>query len=241
MNYNFQEGETLLINKPYKWTSFDVVNRLRRMISKHLHSINPGGNNRIKVGHAGTLDPLATGLLIICTGKHTRTIDQLQAQEKEYTGSMLLGATTASFDLEQPIDKLFPTDHITLDLIKTKTSGFVGEIMQIPPAHSAVMVEGKRAYEIARKGLDPEIKPRAVYIKEFEVTQANLPEFNFKVTCSKGTYIRSLARDIGQSLNSGAHLTSLCRTRIGDFGLSEAMSIQEFEKEIFGDKARANI
>lgn len=223
---NFEEGAVLLIDKPYKWTSFDVVGKVRGMLRAKLKKKN------IKVGHAGTLDPLATGLLILCTGKFTKKIDEYQAQEKEYTGTFLLGATTPCFDLEKPVDKHFPIDHITEEMIHEAARSFTGEIQQVPPIFSAVWIDGQRAYELARRGEAAEVKPKPVTISQFEITAIRMPEVDFRVVCSKGTYIRSLARDFGQALNSGAHLTRLCRTRIGNLRLEDAVSLEELQKMI---------
>lgn len=222
----FQEGQILLIDKPLNWTSFQVVNKVRWLIRKQF-SIK-----KIKVGHAGTLDPLATGLLIICTGKFTKQIDNYQAQEKEYTGTITLGATTPSFDLETEIDQTFDISNITEAEIKNATRQFIGEIEQYPPVFSAVKKDGKRLYEFARSGEDVEISPRKISISEFEITSIKLPEVHFKVNCSKGTYIRSLAHDFGKALNNGAHLSGLRRTKIGAFSVEEAISIEDFEKTI---------
>lgn len=223
---NFEEGAVLLIDKPYKWTSFDVVGKVRGMLRAKLKKKN------IKVGHAGTLDPLATGLLILCTGKFTKKIDEYQAQEKEYTGTFLLGATTPCFDLEKPVDKHFPIDHITEEMIHEAARSFTGEIQQVPPIFSAVWIDGQRAYELARRGEAAEVKPKPVTISQFEITAIRMPEVDFRVVCSKGTYIRSLARDFGQALNSGAHLTRLCRTRIGNLRMEDAVSLEELQKMI---------
>ena len=189
----------------------------------------------LKIGHAGTLDPLATGLLIVCTGKETRNIESYQAQEKEYTGTFYIGATTPCYDLEKEIDAHYPTDHITDELIRETTKQFTGAIQQTPPLYSAIKIDGKRAYDIARAGKTAEIKPKEVTISEFTITRIALPEVDFKVVCSKGTYIRSLARDFGEALKSGAHLTALCRTRIGQYRLEDALSLEEFEKSILGE------
>jgi tRNA pseudouridine55 synthase len=205
----------LLINKPLRWTSFDAVRKIRNLI-------------RIKkVGHAGTLDPLATGLLIICTGKFTKKINEYMAREKEYTGSFTLGATTPTYDLESEPVNFKPFEHITSSLIKDAAARLTGEIMQVPPAHSAIKIEGKRVYELARQGKEVKIDPRKVTIKEFEITAIELPLVHFRVVCSTGTYIRSLANDFGEGLGCGAHLSSLCRTRIGEFKLEEATTIEE--------------
>jgi tRNA pseudouridine55 synthase len=182
----------------------------------------------LKIGHAGTLDPLATGLLIVCTGKQTKNIESYQAQEKEYTGTFHIGATTPCYDLEKEIDQHYPTDHITEELIREMTHQFIGKIQQTPPLFSAVKIDGKRAYDIARAGKTAEIRSKEITIKEFEITRIALPEVDFRVVCSKGTYIRSLARDFGEALKSGAHLTALCRTRIGEYLLKDAMDLEEF-------------
>lgn len=221
---NFEEGAVLLIDKPYRWTSFDVVGKVRGLLRKKT------GKKNIKVGHAGTLDPLATGLLILCTGKFTKKIDEYQAQEKEYTGTFFVGATTPCYDLEKPIDRHFPTEHITEELIHTAAKKFTGTIEQVPPLFSAVWIDGQRAYELARKGESTEVKAKTVTISEFEITGIQLPEVHFRVVCSKGTYIRSLARDFGEALGSGAHLTALCRTRIGNFRLDDAFQLPDLEK-----------
>lgn len=215
---DFAAGTVLLVNKPLHWTSFDVVNKLRNALKRKYGS-------KIKVGHAGTLDPLATGLLIICTGKFTKSIDTYQAQEKEYTGSLMLGATTPTLDAEMAPDHLYPTDHITADLILTAAQTFIGEIEQIPPIYSALKIKGQTAYSAARKGIELEMKPRFVTIHEFEITEIELPSVSFRVVCSKGTYIRSLARDLGKAMGSGAYLTGLCRTRSGEHKLTEAWEV----------------
>lgn len=219
---DYLDGKVLLIDKPLEWTSFQAVNKIRWHIKKKF------GLKKIKVGHAGTLDPLASGLLILCVGKETKNISTYQGQIKEYTGTFTLGATTPSFDLETEINEEFPTEHITIDLLNKTTHQFTGEIDQKPPIFSAIKKDGKRLYEIARKGQTTEIASRKVTISEFEITKINLPEVEFRVVCSKGTYIRSLANDYGLALNSGAHLSALRRTRIGDFKVSEAKSIEEF-------------
>jgi len=219
---DFKNGQVLLIDKPLNWTSFQVVNKLRWHIRK-TYDIK-----KIKVGHAGTLDPLATGLLVICTGKMTKQINTFQAQVKEYTGTITLGSTTPSFDLETQIDKTYPTEHISKDLIKTTTKQFIGEIEQYPPVFSAIKKDGKRLYEFARAGETVEIKPRVIHISEFEITNINGLDINFRVVCSKGTYIRSLANDFGKTLQSGGHLSALRRTKIGDFHVDDALSIENF-------------
>ncbi len=223
---DYKDGQILLIDKPLQWTSFQVVNKLRWLIRKSF-SIK-----KLKVGHAGTLDPLASGLLVICTGKFTKRIQEFQGQIKEYTGTITLGATTPSYDLETEIDQTFPIDHISDTDIKKATSQFIGEIEQYPPVFSALKKDGKRLYEYAREGTDVEIKPRKINIDEFEITRIALPEVDFRVVCGKGTYIRSLAHDFGKTLNSGAHLTVLRRTRIGSFLVDDAISIQSFENQL---------
>jgi tRNA pseudouridine55 synthase len=241
--YNFRVGEVLLIHKPLTWTSFQVVNKMKYLIKNfERNRISQGQNtglsniqyptSNLKIGHAGTLDPLATGLLIVCTGKQTKNIESYQAQEKEYTGTFFIGATTPCFDLEKEIDATYPTEHITPELIQETTKLFVGKIQQTPPLFSAIKIDGKRAYDIARAGKTAEIKSKEIEISVFEITRIALPEVDFRVVCSKGTYIRSLARDFGEALNSGAHLTALCRTRIGNYLLSDAMTIQQFEEEL---------
>lgn len=219
---DFKNGQILLIDKPLTWTSFQVVNKLRWAI-RQAFSIK-----KIKVGHAGTLDPLATGLLVICTGKMTKQIHTFQGQEKEYTGTFVLGSTTPSYDLETEINQTFPTEHITKDLIHKTTEQFIGKIEQFPPIFSAIKKDGKRLYEFARAGEAVEIKSRQVEITEFEITEINNLELKFRVVCSKGTYIRSLAHDFGRTLNSGAHLSELRRTRIGEFRVKNALSPEEF-------------
>ena len=214
------EGKLLLINKPLGWTSFQVVNKLR------WHLKNLSGLKKIKVGHTGTLDPLATGLLLICTGKKTKSIKTLQETEKEYTGTFLMGATTPSYDLETSIDETFDTKSLTKEMIFNTTVKFTGEILQYPPVFSALKKNGKRLYEYARAGENPEITPRTVYVHEFKITKINLPEVDFLVRCSKGTYIRSLAHDFGKSLSNGAHLSSLKRTRVGDYKIENAFSME---------------
>lgn len=222
----FLNGEIILIDKPLGWTSFQVVNKIRWLIRSTF------GIKKIKVGHAGTLDPLASGLLILCTGKKTKSIEQFMGQEKEYTGTFTLGATTPSYDLETEIDHTFPTDHITEELLQTTLEQFVGTIDQYPPVFSALKKDGKRLYEFAREGVEVEIPTRKVNIRSFELIQKAIPNVDFKVICSKGTYIRSLANDYGKALNSGAHLSALRRTRIGEFNIEQAISIEDFEKQI---------
>ncbi len=223
---NYKEGQVILIDKPLEWTSFQAVNKVRWLIKKSF------GIKKIKVGHAGTLDPLATGLLIICTGKFTKKIDTFQAQEKEYTGTFTLGATTPSYDLETEIDQTFDISEITSEKIHEATKQFLGEIQQQPPVFSALKKEGKRLYEFARSGEEVEIPTRTVTISEFEITKIELPKVDFRVVCSKGTYIRSLANDFGKALNNGAHLSALRRTKIGDFSVENAVGIEGFENSL---------
>lgn len=220
---NFKEGEIIYIDKPYKWTSFGVVNKVRYFVCRKQ------GVKKIKVGHAGTLDPLATGVMILCTGKATKKIEDFQYQTKEYIATLMLGATTPSFDLEKEIDATYPTEHITRELVEETLKQFVGEIQQVPPTFSACKVNGKRAYELARKGNDVELKAKTLVIDEIELLECELPVIKIRVVCSKGTYIRALARDIGQALNSGAHLTALQRTRVGDVTLDKCMQLDDFE------------
>ncbi|WP_259069091.1 tRNA pseudouridine(55) synthase TruB [Mucilaginibacter sp. X4EP1] len=214
---DFTEGQLLLVNKPYNWTSFDVVGKIRNAF-KPL---------KLKVGHAGTLDPLASGLLIICTGKMTKQIDTFQAQEKEYTGAMVLGETTPSYDMETEADQKFDISHITEDAIRATCVQFIGDIQQYPPAHSAIKIDGERLYEKARRGEDVELRLRNITITEFEITGIALPEINFRVVCSKGTYIRSLVNDFGKALNNGAYLSKLRRTRSGDYKVDDAWEVME--------------
>jgi len=222
----FQNGQLLLIDKPLEWTSFQVVNKLRWAIRKKFNI------KKIKVGHAGTLDPLATGLLIICTGKFTKKINEYQGLPKEYTGTFTLGATTASYDLETEVNQKFPTKHITEKLIHETTKHFIGEIDQKPPLFSALKHDGERLYNIARRGDKVEIKSRKVQIYEFEITAIAIPEIKFRVKCSKGTYIRSLANDFGEALNSGAHLSDLRRTKIGDYLVIDAVDPLVFVNQL---------
>lgn len=219
---DFKNGQVLLIDKPLTWTSFQAVNKIRWHIKQRFNL------KKIKVGHAGTLDPLATGLLIICTGKQTKEINTYQGQIKEYTGTFTLGATTPSYDLETEVNETFSIDHITEDLLKQTTQKFIGDIEQKPPIFSAIKKDGKRLYELARKGETTEIKSRTVTVSEFKITKIALPNVEFRVVCSKGTYIRSLAYDFGKALDSGAHLSVLRRTKIGDFSVDNAESIEGF-------------
>lgn len=227
---DFIEGEILAFDKPLHWTSFDVVNRVRGMLCHTL------GVKKLKVGHAGTLDPLATGVVIVCTGKQTKRIDQLMNHTKEYIATLQLGATTPSFDLEHPIDATYPTEHITRELLDDVLPTFLGEQWQVPPVYSAVKINGKRAYEYARKGKqdDIEIKPKLLVIDELELLQfdADTMQLTIRVVCSKGTYIRALARDIGERLRSGAHLIALRRTRVGDYTLDKCISIEQLQQMI---------
>jgi tRNA pseudouridine55 synthase len=221
---NFQEGALIYINKPYRMSSFGALAHIRYLVSKKLHV------KRVKMGHAGTLDPLATGVLILCTGKETKNIESLQRHTKEYTATLQLGATTASYDREHTVDYTYPTRHITRQLIEQTLPQFVGDIMQRPPLYSACMVAGDRAYELARKGKDVELAPKPIHIDEIELTDFN-PEtmqMSIRVVCGKGTYIRSLARDIGAALGSGAFLTALCRTRVGDVRIEDCLTFDEF-------------
>ena len=226
MTYNFKEGATLLVNKPLTWTSFDVVNKIRYQLKKTLNV------KKIKVGHAGTLDPLATGLLIICTGKYTKKLAEFQGLDKEYTGVITLGATTPSYDKETEIDATFSIEHITKELIESVRISMIGEQAQMPPVFSAIKVNGQPMYKKARAGQEVKRDPRTIKIHEFELTQIELPDVQFRVVCSKGTYIRSLAYDFGKALNSGAHLAELCRTKIGDFQLENAWELDNLIKHI---------
>ena len=227
---DFITGEIIYINKPLEWTSFDVVNRIRRVLCRTLKQ------KKLKVGHAGTLDPLATGVMILCTGKSTKRIEELQAEVKEYIATLQLGATTPSYDLEHPIDATYPTEHITLPLIEETLKKFKGEIWQKPPIYSAVKIDGKRAFDYARKGEEVEIKPKLLVIDEIEILKFEEMQLTIRVVCSKGTYIRALARDIGEALNSGAHLIALQRTRVGDVTLSQCYEIEEFISKIENEK-----
>ena len=233
---NFQEGALIYINKPYRMSSFGALAHIRYLVSKRLHV------KRVKMGHAGTLDPLATGVLILCTGKETKNIESLQRHTKEYTATLQLGATTASYDREHTVDYTYPTRHITRQLIEQTLPQFVGDIMQRPPLYSACMVAGDRAYELARKGKDVELAPKPIHIDEIELTDFNpdTMQMFIRVVCGKGTYIRSLARDIGAALGSGAFLTALCRTRVGDVRIEDCLTFDDFpawlEKEVNSEK-----
>lgn len=218
---NFIDGEILYIDKPLGWTSFDAVKRMRGALSRRL------GLKKIKVGHAGTLDPLATGVMILCTGRATKRIDELQAGVKEYVATVALGATTPSFDLETEIDATYPTDHITRQLVENVLQSFKGRIEQIPPSFSACKVDGKRAYELARKGKEVDLKPKILVIDEIELIDFSPESITIRVICSKGTYIRALARDIGRALDSGGHLTALRRTRVGDVSVDKCLSVDQ--------------
>lgn len=241
---DFRAGEVIMINKPLTWSSFQVVNKMKYVIKSYernsVHNfptaVRQAGArpSKMKIGHAGTLDPLATGLLIVCTGRQTKNIEQYQAQEKEYTGTFYLGATTPSFDLEKEIDEYFPTEHITDELIYETVLEFFGSLQQAPPIYSAIRIDGRRAYKSARAGQEVEMPLKEILITEFEITRIAMPEVDFRVVCSKGTYIRSLARDFGLALHTGAYLTALCRTRIGSYLLKDAMTIEEFEKDVRG-------
>ena len=211
------EGRVLLVNKPLEWTSFDVVNKLRYKLKIK------------KIGHAGTLDPLATGLLIICTGKMTKKIEEFMGQEKEYTGRFIIGQTTPSYDLETEVSEAKDISHITPDMIRAAAAKQQGRIQQLPPAHSAIRIGGKRAYEFARQGKDVVLTPREVEVSTFDITAVNLPEVSFRIVCSKGTYIRSIARDLGEALGVGAYMAELCRTRIGKYTLENALYIDEIQ------------
>ena len=221
---NFLNGEIVYIDKGYRLTSFKAVAKVRYLISRKI------GVKKLKVGHAGTLDPLATGVLIICTGRATKKIDQLQAHTKEYVAGLKLGATTPSFDMEHPEDQTYPVEHITKELVEETLQKFVGEIQQVPPAYSACMIDGHRAYELARKGKDVPLKAKTLVIDEIELLECELPYIKIRVVCSKGTYIRALSRDIGEALNSGAYLTSLRRTRVGDVKVEDCLQLEDFEE-----------
>ena len=223
---NFEEGEVFCFDKPLRWTSFDVVNKVRNLMRYRL------GIRKVKIGHAGTLDPLATGVLIVCTGKQTKQIESLQYKTKEYVATIKLGATTPSYDLETQIDAEYPTAHIDETLVRETLKKFIGEIQQIPPTYSAVKVNGKRAYDYARRGVEVEIKPKTLVIDEIELMEYNEDEIVVRVVCSKGTYIRALARDIGEALQSGAYLTALRRTRIGDVKVDDCYTLENFEAMI---------
>lgn len=224
MQFDFETGEILLIDKPIGWTSFDVVNHLRVLIRRHLNI------QKLKVGHAGTLDPLATGLLIVCTGKMTKQIQQFQDQDKTYTGTFRLGMSTPSYDLETEADATFPTAHLTREMLINNCKSYLGTIQQLPPVFSAIKIDGKRAFNYARKNQDVAISPRTVQVSKFELTHINIPDVDFVIDCSKGTYIRSLAHDFGKSLQNGATLTRLRRTHIGSFNVEQAYSLEHLRE-----------
>ena len=233
---NFQEGAYIYINKPYRMSSFGALAHIRYLVSKKIHV------KRVKMGHAGTLDPLATGVLILCTGKFTKQIESLQLHTKEYTATLQLGATTPSYDMEHEVDKIYPTDHITRELIEKTLPQFVGDIQQVPPLFSAVMVDGHRAYKIARKGQEVELAAKTVRIDELELTSfdAEKMQMSIRVVCGKGTYIRSLARDIGEALGSGAYLTALCRTRVGDVRIEDCLTFDNFPEWLDAQEIEEN-
>ncbi|MCT4613336.1 MAG: tRNA pseudouridine(55) synthase TruB [Marinifilaceae bacterium] len=219
---DFQQGALIVLNKPYEWTSFDLVNKIKFKL-KHKYRVK-----KIKVGHAGTLDPLATGLMLVCVGKYTKKIESLQSTTKEYIADIKLGESTPSFDLETEVDHTFPTDHITIEKIQESLTEFVGDIMQRPPTFSAVKVDGKRAYSYARAGKEVEIKEKPIRINSIEILSYENNILRLRIDCGKGTYIRSLARDIGQKLDSGAHLTALQRTKVGEYNIENALEIEDF-------------
>lgn len=223
---NFQKGEIIAVNKPYGMSSFGTLARVRYLISRRM------GVKRVKTGHAGTLDPLATGVLILCTGRATKRIEELQAHSKEYTATLQLGATTPSYDMEHPVDATFPTSHITRESIENVLARFVGDIEQVPPSYSACKINGNRAYELKRKGKDVELTPKNIHIDSIELTDFDeeTMRMGIRVNCGKGTYIRALARDIGRALGSGAYLTTLCRTRVGEFTIDRCLDLDEVEE-----------
>jgi len=223
---DFIEGETLLVDKPLRWTSFDVVKKIKHLLKKNL------GVRKIKVGHAGTLDPLATGLLVICTGKKTKSIPEIQEMGKVYTGTMVIGAQTASYDLESPVEKQQAVDHISEDDLHKAKDALTGTYLQYPPIFSAKKIDGKRAYKLARKGQEPIMRPKEVQVHQFDITDISLPEIDFEIACAKGTYIRSMAHDLGQNIGVGAYLKELRRTEIGNYKVSAAHSIEEIEQLI---------
>jgi tRNA pseudouridine55 synthase len=228
MSTDYRSGELLLINKPYTWSSFQAVNKLKHALKKHPSLLLDDKFVHLKIGHAGTLDPLATGLLIICTGKKTKEISSFQDLPKEYTGTFFIGATTPCYDKEKEVDETFPTEHITKELVYETAKSFIGKQEQVPPMFSAVKVDGKRLYKLARIGEEIELKARPIEILEFEITRCELPLVDFRIACTKGTYIRSIARDFGLALDSGAYLTNLRRTSIGDMEIKDALDVQEF-------------
>jgi tRNA pseudouridine55 synthase len=221
---DFVAGEIIPINKPYTWTSFQIVNKIRYHLSRKY------GIKRFKVGHAGTLDPLASGVLLLCTGKATKRIEELQSRTKEYEAEIMLGATTPSFDMEHPVDATYPYEHITREMVEEVLKQFVGNIAQVPPLFSACKVDGKRAYDLARKGSDHQLEPKQIRIDEIELLECELPRIRIRVVCGKGTYIRSLARDIGTALQSGGYLTDLVRTRIGEYKLANCINPESFQE-----------
>jgi tRNA pseudouridine55 synthase len=234
-NFNFFEGEILAIDKPIRITSFQAVSKIKWAAKQYLNHHPDQIENKqakLRVGHAGTLDPLATGVLLVCTGKKTKAISSLQQMEKEYTGTFFIGATTPCFDLEREVDATYPIDHISEAIILETAKKFTGVILQKPPAFSAVKIQGKRAYELARKGIEVEIPGKEIEIKSFEITDISMPLVTFRIVCSKGTYIRSIARDFGTALNSGAHLTKLCRTRIGNYALNNCYQLTELMENL---------
>lgn len=233
--YNFEEGEVILLDKPIDWTSFDTVNFIRALIKRFY------GIRKLKVGHAGTLDPLATGLLILCTGRKTKQIEEYQAKIKTYTGTILLGQTTPTFDLESDPDAFFSTENITPEQIDEARRKFIGDIKQYPPKYSAIKIKGKRAFDYARSDEEIELKARDIHIEDFKLNTKRFPELDFEVTCSKGTYIRSLAHDFGKELGNGACLKSLRRTRIGDFKVEDAWQLEDLKQHIIdtGDEFKA--
>lgn len=241
MSMNFTEGEIVCINKPYRMSSFGALARVRYLISQRL------GVKRVKTGHAGTLDPLATGVLILCTGRATKRIEELQAHTKEYTATLQLGATTPSYDMEHPVDATYPTEHITRELIEATLPKFIGEIQQVPPAYSACKVNGDRAYKLMRKGRDVELKPKTLRVDEIELLwfDPEKMQMSIRVVCGKGTYIRALARDIGEALGSGAYLTALCRTRVGDIRIEDCIKLDDvpewLAQQTIEDKITENI
>ena len=226
MENEYVEGKILLIDKPLQWTSFDAVKKIKNALRKKYQL------KKIKVGHAGTLDPLASGLLIICTGKKTKIIESIQAQRKEYTGTIMLGGTTPSYDLETDIDVSFPTDHITESQMKQISESFLGDNDQMPPDFSAKKVDGQRAYDLARKGEKPELKTKRVQIYAFDIDVSDFPAVHFRIECSKGTYIRSIAHDFGKLLESGGHLVALKRTKIGDYSVDDALNVDDFYESL---------
>lgn len=234
-SFNFFDGEVMSINKPIRITSFQAVSKIKWAVRQYLNQHPEQIENKqakLRVGHAGTLDPLATGVLLVCTGKKTKQISSFQQMEKEYTGTFFIGATTPCYDLEKEIDTTYPTNHIRENDILNTANKFTGVLMQQPPAFSAVKIQGKRAYELARKGIEVEIPGKEIEIKSFEITNISMPSVSFRIVCSKGTYIRSIARDFGKALNSGAHLTQLCRTRIGNFTIEKSFNLHELMENL---------